>query len=516
MKYPSPYSSHPSLKKPENPSSYQSQHRPQAKIEQLHDKIRQLDATVIELSRQRTALVRELNAVQPPISILPTETLSFIFQLACPPPNPGPYSGHPGIQKGMTDASHWYHMYSVLGHVSVYWRQTLLSMPQLWTTASFYISSGIVESEATFLCHFLNRSGSLPLTLSFNYDDEVEIDSYTLVHQTIDAQLLENLPRIIGLHLTNPTFAWHLSCPAHLTGLTEYTLTENRSGEELSLTHCPNLQSLALNSMDLPITLPPSCLVTVLYISEVPIGIFLDLLTHCPNLVEVQAIAILRQFFDPVQLPEEIITLEHLEVLNMQLPDVDEEWQDAFLNYFRLPSLRTLHWTHVFDYPWGNSTSLGNFFSHLSLNLTSLVLCICRESDWLIPVIRYIHDSTGIEHLTFEGCEPSFVQGVLGQLVLHGGADLRFPRLRKITFSHPGIAYGQLITQDTDRELSFLLLQMLETRMKDSSEPFTLEFQGTSSFDEFPLVQRALVGLQDRGYNLGVLADSERPRNSGR
>ncbi|KAF9442252.1 hypothetical protein P691DRAFT_637135, partial [Macrolepiota fuliginosa MF-IS2] len=63
-------------------------------------------------------------------------------------------------------------MYLVLGQVSTYWRQILLSTPQLWTTIHLNISWEGAESEATFLGRFLDRSGNLPLTLSFQYHDE--------------------------------------------------------------------------------------------------------------------------------------------------------------------------------------------------------------------------------------------------------------------------------------------------------------------------------------------------------
>ncbi|KAF9447754.1 hypothetical protein P691DRAFT_670891, partial [Macrolepiota fuliginosa MF-IS2] len=166
--------------KPEKPSSSQSRHRSRVKIDQINDRVRQLDATIAELSRQRAVLLQELNAVQPPTAILPAEILSYIFQFACRSP----------------EFSHWYYMRSVLHNVSTYWRQILVSTPQLWTGIHLNIGRESTKSEATLLSHFLKRSGNLPLTLSFDYDYDINADpGDTLVHQTVDAQLLENLHR---------------------------------------------------------------------------------------------------------------------------------------------------------------------------------------------------------------------------------------------------------------------------------------------------------------------------------
>ncbi|KAF9442251.1 hypothetical protein P691DRAFT_630787, partial [Macrolepiota fuliginosa MF-IS2] len=404
-------------------------------------RVRQLDAAAVELSRQRTALLRELNAIQPPIRVLPTETLSFIFQFVCPLPDfsPTTTSSPPlvGMQSAIRDTSHWYHMYLVLGQVSTYWRQILLSTPQLWTTIHLNISCEEAESEAMFLGRFLDRSGNLPLTLSFQYHEGYTVPASTLVHETVDAQLLENLPRTKKLYVDNPPPAWFSRSSPYLMGLTDYylgTVDEDRLSEP-SLARCPNIHTLTIFNVYAPIGLPSPCLVTILDVACASLDNIFQLLLQCPNLVQLY-VREMNIPLDDSTPPTKEFVLKQLEELRFELWDGDGPWFDAFIDNIRLPSLRVLCWSN-WNTPFSIS-SVRNFFANLPPKLRTLELHKDIDSDAsyladFMSILNRLHDSTAIEHLAFNDCNPSFVGDVLQILVPGNGEKLRFPQLRKIT-----------------------------------------------------------------------------------
>ncbi|KAF9450013.1 hypothetical protein P691DRAFT_849225 [Macrolepiota fuliginosa MF-IS2] len=535
-----PYCFHPSFDGLKNFPPNQSRRQPQVRIDQVRDRIHQLDATVAELSRQRAALLQELNTVQPPTSIIPAEILSLIFQFACPLPNVGfiAFSGRrtagQDMQKAIKNSSHWYHTYIILGQVSTYWRQILLSTPQLWTSIHLNIDDKTARSEAMFLGRFLNRSARLSLTLSLAYYYKGAVPTSTWVHGTVDTQLLENLLRTETLYLKDPPSTWFSHFP-FLTELTYIYLDHIAAREgvlELSLTHSPNLHKLAVIDVTIPIILPSPCLVTSLNIRGVPFDNLFHLLTQCPNLAELFIGNSLSPMVDFTPLPTERIIFEGLKELHLELGRWGGLLHDAFLDNIRLPSLKTLYLSGFIRTE--ALLSVGDFLANLPLGLSLLDISEVEMSDPNLEIfalaISRLRDNTHIEYLGFRECGPSFIYDVLGTLVPHSDRELRFSHLRHIALDCVFFETGDELQND-DREISLLLQRIIESRVNGSSELFTVELQNLSDISDlhldqqalaefrgrenyikdvsdFPLIQQVLAGLRGRGYNIEIVLDS--------
>ncbi len=72
---------------PNQPQSRTFEGLPDDKVTFIHQEIYHIDQQIAQLRRDRAFLSRNLNAVQSLVVRLPTETLSSIFEHACPPPD---------------------------------------------------------------------------------------------------------------------------------------------------------------------------------------------------------------------------------------------------------------------------------------------------------------------------------------------------------------------------------------------------------------------------------------------
>ncbi|KAF9441614.1 hypothetical protein P691DRAFT_852724 [Macrolepiota fuliginosa MF-IS2] len=170
------------------------------------------------------------------------------------------------------------------------------------------------------------------------------------------------------------------------------------------------------------------------------------------------------------------VVLEQLEELQLESWGGEGLWFDAFIDNIRLPSLRVLCWSN-WNTPFSIS-SVRNFFANLPAKLRTLEFYRVTDpgASYLadfVSILSRLHDSTAIEHLTFNYCDLPFVGDVLRILVSGNGEKLRFPQLRKITLDDlkRSRARGSRRRESgVVTDISPLLRRMLESRMDDSSE----------------------------------------------
>lgn len=520
-----PYCCHPSFD--HVPPPYPNQHRSREEINRLHEQIRQLDESVAELSRRRTALLRELNEVQPPIGTLPGETLSLIFQFACALPRFGAFL--PPKEAVVDDG--WCDIYSDLHDTSVRWRRALLSTPQLWTNASLFFKKRNMKSKTSFLTRLLENSGDLPLTLSLHFHKEIALPAETLVDPTVDDLLRKNFSRIKELHLTSPSPAWHSGSLPQLTQAIHVSLKDVRRSPLVRWGAMLERQPLVgeLTLVAAPIELPSSCAITVLNLAQMRLNVTYHIVVRCPNLIELYITSPLYMAGPDPDLPTQRFSLKHLEILEWVIfggphAIADGPWQIAILRHIYVPSLRMLHWSHHFSMNLPNHNyriAAEEFFAKLPATLNTIGLegikLLSESHHSHIPdTVNRLHDDTCVERLNFTDCHARILIDILQELIPRDDGTVRFPYLREITMDiiiWPTAAPSESsdAKEDACVRLSLALVKTLERRMEGRNDRFTLRMSHLSDEDwlcELEM-QRSLIQLINRGYNVDVLVVGE-------
>ena len=148
---------------------------PQARLAKMNDEIERAQATLDELERQRDKLVRHIDqyrALTSPIRRIPREILQEIFINCLPTDRPAVMSEREAPL--------------LIGRVCSGWRSISQSTPELWTSVhvsipnTTFTASGtsnadymvaancMAELRTTALQEWLQRSGSLPIDISFS------------------------------------------------------------------------------------------------------------------------------------------------------------------------------------------------------------------------------------------------------------------------------------------------------------------------------------------------------------
>jgi hypothetical protein len=481
-----PYCFHPSLDELSEPKRRHQQSL--ERIDHLYAKIQSLDQSVAALSKQRARLLQELNGIRPLISTLPRETLSLIFQFVCQPPAFG------GVSWKKTSAPEdttrdWYFMYSVLSDVSTYWRETLMSTPQLWNAAELFIDSSAIRDDASYFSQFLEYSGKLPLTFAFYYLDNFIPPTDILIDTSIDNVLQENFCRIQNLHLTDPPQRWfsETSFPS-LSKIIHFSLKDTKASALPSIVFGPSHSPTELTLVNTPnIKLSSLPLITTLNLWGIPLDTFYHILTQCPGLTKIYAYP--SPLYDATETspPAETFVLPQLESMDWFIVNdtpLNSPWQTALLKYIYLPALKNLSWNHdpLLSFPEECVDAARTFFTRLPIALAELELSGMRDGLMFKPfahILTSLHNETHITHLIFTDCVHKVMMEVLAGLELQCG--MRFPMLRTITINKivwsiwfgGGADYAQ-IKQDTEAALVQLLGNILRCRLSATSDSSVL------------------------------------------
>lgn len=459
----------------------------------------------------QTPVLRKSNTVQPLIHNLPAEILSHIFQLVCSPATFDPLAESEPAGSGQWSA------HTTLNRVCRYWREIMVSTPQLWTHLILHMEPTTFDVAVSLLLRFLNRSGDLPLTLVLSFHHDLTIPFDTLIHESVDALLLKSFPRIRRLDLLYPPATWLSPSLPFLNQLTHLRIGFIQTPQLLAFSAFPCLSHLHLVRVWSPIALASPQQITVLHMETTPIDVCAAILPQCPNLVDFQS---KRPHYvsnrNTLLPPSGRVTFQNMKVFGWEVlsgDTVDTAWQSAVLNNIHLPSLQILFWSHLFHnrlrYPAYGDTANG-FFDSLPTTLTTLVLSSIQimgaDGDYS-ETIATLRNDTDINHIVFAECRLTFIRNVLSDLTPRTHTQIRFPKLHKITIEKmpiPGIE-----TMKFSRIIWNALIEMLTHRMRISNVALSLHLNHSPGLVLSTQDQQRLNDLKSRGIQLEIFVNSE-------
>lgn len=297
------------------------------------------------------------------VHLLPPEILSKIFLEAFSGPKRPFDSLYPAVE--------------VLGRVCSRWRQTVYSLPPLWTEIHVILEThrhatkGVLSLLKLYVDHSSNllldievdlRSSNAPLFISFPDTDGRHVP-YTAI---LDLLLVENQPRIRSLSWgrEHPVLT-HLYFPlvSHSTTITLPNLKSLfirlesnyyihiggwiETTDPFEHVSFPSLHYVGLRGPDFHtfrFSTTNLINVTTLHLGQISIYKCLDFLIQLPNLIEYQQnLPLFPERYEPKQPRlDRFITLPNLQVFGWSFGM--RSWDAALLTYITLPSLKHLRW----------------------------------------------------------------------------------------------------------------------------------------------------------------------------
>lgn len=497
------------------------------KVHELGYKIRQLDRTIAQLSKDRTELQVELKGLQSFISILPEEILLYIFQLVCSQqefdsftPKRKPLVAVDKKEGGYNE----YGMKLVLTRVSANWRRIVMSAQQLWTSVRLHIRNVATQSTILSLRRFLEYSGQLPLTLSIHFSNNEFSRHRHLIHPFIDSLLVKNLWRIKVLYLKSPRPIWFSYLPRFVNMTHIFLADAHRRSPNFSLSCISSLSEFTLVGRSASFSSP---YLAILNLDRVPLNIIFYSITKCPNLRELHCRSPYSIDCDEYDVPpKETFTLQRLEVLEWTMTNSldysDITWEISILNYIHAPSLRALSLIQPRFHPSQKlpefRRAVARFFARLPATLLSLEFVGIRneptgENNLLTLVNHYFRDNCHIESLTFDDCHFRFLVGMLQNLTCF----TRIPHLYRITVDEifwpktyiPSTYEGRREQQQWNILISRTFLEMVEKRLNAPERRLALYMTHTGRNVEWLSFNRSELAELKRDRQLDIFIDSK-------
>ncbi|KAF5355126.1 hypothetical protein D9756_005717 [Leucocoprinus leucothites] len=427
------------------------------------------------MSMPQIAERRMLNASKSATSSIPSEVLSMIFQEVIEPS----YS----FRKGDYNCSMRL-KFKILSICSQ-WRQVACGAPAFWPdfTLSFVTLSELKKVGYILKLH-LQLSGNLPLEIELYYNcmpsERPRFDTDNLVHSSIDADLIQHLPRVRSLRLMTLPFAmvenW-LAHKSHLSGLQSLNIrTGSEGSHSVDLLDSPSLTDLVLDGMH-DISVQPDSLRT-LFLNLVSTDLCIKLLLECRNL---------RSFTvvnprpvapdDAISLPEEAVVLPNLEELSWVF--MESEWDEYLLQHLSAPSLKFLLWNNPFGCsPEYETQNMESFCNRLPTSIEHVELVgLTEDMNMLKSFPKHLH----IEQFFIE-CDSweeaiKYAELLAGTYKGAGGRSTMraFPKLTKLQIT--GVDDGGDLTDQAAQFVSFL--ETIYHRV-EPGETFEVYFCGTT------------------------------------
>ncbi|KAF7771053.1 hypothetical protein Agabi119p4_7027 [Agaricus bisporus var. burnettii] len=404
---------------------------------------------------------------------LPSELLSIIFQHACP------------TTPDIFDEEHTQtptHFHLILRLVSTLWYNITQSTPQLW--ASIFLPklcTKNVDIKARYLKLCLENSGSLPLTLSFQFDQDL-LEIGWLVSPIVDATLVLNAHRIRALRLLYPPSGWLEKIIPKMSQLAAIYIDSHRFDAPLSPDQRDQRLFLptAANINRIHIRCP--CLlefrfqcatlsVTHVDIHRLPIDFVMEFLLKCPNLIDFCC----RYPLAPskVQNPRSILTspftLTHLSAFTWsttRILDRISEWDTVLFKYIHFPALTKFTWWPG-QHSFVDDTALALPLSKFPKSVATLQLCaIGIHGPTETLSLNHFLPFTGVVQLHLLHCDYSFVEQAF--VMLSQGTDLKdilFPQLTSIVIDYRVTGWQTPPRMVFRPESGKKLAQMLRTRI---------------------------------------------------
>lgn len=381
-----------------------------------------------------------LSTLAEAIKRLPPETLSLIFEHACPSPDLSDivksYDKRGGEIEDRT-------CHLTLSLVCNHWHQVILGTPRLWTDIILNVGemAGMAEDWQRLFSDHFGRSGTLPISLEIRFQSGVSAQQEAIV----DAVLRHCKRRLRSLVLLDipESFATSLSYSYPLLEDLAVIIKNTRIEPfPIKVTGAPSLSRFMFWVpknvwKELDLVLPWSS-ITHLDISNAPIRTYVETLIRCSNLVDYRSyLEHPREFVEPHRFRADYeLTLPQLKSF---------EWSgsyggpvDRLLQNIRLPVLESLYLHYerwIYPVPWER------FFSKLPPTVTTFTLyeyegVNAPEEELPYPEFFFEH-LPNLRELRLLSCNSSLLDDALEKLgiqdVLPGKRVPKYlPELRSI------------------------------------------------------------------------------------
>ncbi|KAF9449181.1 hypothetical protein P691DRAFT_576396 [Macrolepiota fuliginosa MF-IS2] len=320
--------------------------RKQCEVDLLIEEIGRLDCEIDSLLEKRARLRCHLNQLQTYTSMLPTETLSLIFQHTCAlAPDDEDANPYPPV---------------ILGAVSTHWRRVVWSTSSLWTALAIKVKHVQYASTATIslLRLYLENAGTRCVSLRIDVPEDAYDENE---EEAGDGQV--PVAELFHLALQHPERIKELCCdyfwPRWCSIVTAYantkgvpmfsnlehlhlgiqapdtpeTLAEGEIDSSSLSSRVPRLDNVSLLGGVPPIPLPWEQ-ITTLSLDSIPIDRCMALLKRCPNLTDYHCRRVLDTSVSEPLL-RSTLTLKHVECFGWTFGY--SQWDFALFKYVQLP-----------------------------------------------------------------------------------------------------------------------------------------------------------------------------------
>ncbi|KAF9446233.1 hypothetical protein P691DRAFT_217122 [Macrolepiota fuliginosa MF-IS2] len=487
----------------------------------LSQEISRLESTVRTLSEKLVVLRTRLNEIRSTTTVFPPEVLSTVFRFVC-------LSNKSNSPEAHEDERIYLYPVFSLCSVSSYWRRLAISTPELWTVLDLTHkrrTPSPPKSLALLHVYAARSSGQfLCIKIDTTMKRKREPSHLHPIHAPINLTELEH-----GVFVQYPSKVQKLTL---FSTLGKWVFLVQLLG--------PQLTKLRVGLVDWwEPDCPPLKLVdcrwttslTVLELYGAPITDCVQLLMHCPSLIEYRACRPITVQLTPENQipPNHTVTLEHLKWFEWTTTQV--YWDAAILKHIHLPSLQRLDWVeHGPDSlpPYLGMTShfsraqfytyLTQFLSFPSSTLTNLQIDLADITNedvlYFAPTITV--SAPNLRKLTircirgFYNTIPSTIVPLLRPLLADGG-DLvvPLPALEHLFFkTRSGILVGTPSIQENNHGPESVLLFDIIKQRRDllHISSFRLEFDMVDEWS--PGVIQGFRELIKEGLKLEVFVAS--------
>jgi hypothetical protein len=263
---------------------------------------------------------RQMNAHKSSTRNLPNEVLSFVFELVCAPTAAEDIPKRPRI---------------ALASVCSHWHDVVWNTPQLWQTFSIEVRGYTLKKAASTLQMFADNHrapGFISLTFSL-YNEDIE-ELWQPLEAFFSQETAPCIRRINLCGLTTDCMAVAALINERCCNIEELRLSQGRGF------------SLSRRGFEIPKFWST---LTTLQLERIPLDIWFDLLFGCPRLVKLACFRLAQPTNGLTQLPSHqarMMRFPHLEYLTLDASRQfgDRTWVDNFLQFYRFPALKRLHW----------------------------------------------------------------------------------------------------------------------------------------------------------------------------
>ncbi|KAF5353891.1 hypothetical protein D9756_007054 [Leucocoprinus leucothites] len=393
---------------------------------------------------------------RPPISRLPSETLSRIFWFATAPKVYWGYNRGPPV----SDAQRLIQ----LGSVCSQWHRATRSSPKLWSTLTLYPTKGSQVTHYTTLLRFhLERVGANGLSIYlFGWEEAHKSE----IEEILRIILCEHPGKLKSLHVGGegrgqcraawPLLIKYAGDDREFPELEELELAwtpsvvEEQPNEIPLFRNSPRLRTLSLYANQRISHMPfrfPLPQLTKLRLRDISLDFALECLSKCPELTEFSYSGYSvpsNRVWNPIENgPVTINSLRRLSWTAISNKPVDIK----LFNHFRFPSLHYLEWDRQLP---SNAPPVRDFFAQME-NLQELRFSPLLDPEEEFGIEHHLHCFNNLLKLKMsiiaeDDDDPSYSHGWFHRLTFKPGTQNLFPHLQKLHLTVSDVApHGLLV-----------------------------------------------------------------------